>query len=588
MDALLNRLLESFVPFWPIMAVIAIIVVWYTWYVRRRLYFLPWDNLSNDKELDLGASFAEVFVAEVEHVRRIHEAAFRNPGLWNDRIKLPFVERSTDGFPAAIRHIERLGGPSWFMKTLGVLPLFAPPATVRGSIHRFGNTIRFQVVIENARKPWVGVRSIVIVPFDRPVGKPEKYPEDLAIFAHKVFLEAAQIDVFKSIEAFMHFTEALKRHLKWEVTTLPKDAEAAIAEYDTVLKEDPKNAPSLFNKAVILYTQYDPDKNQDAIDAFNAAVSCSSDVALRAQAFGGLANALCQKRQRHKQGDDTTLKEALRYAQRGYETAFGSDAPLVRGLLMARVRAILYRVHRWFAPARARAAIVKALAYATQVQAENRLDLEDDHRKRLEYEDRAIAFYEEATQLNRKFTVAYSNLGYMYLERAKGATKARAAFADLRRAKRYCTKAIRSDPSYHFAYDNLGNIQAQYAKHTTAQKALTRLRRALCYYQLALSQQPSYNVAMDDAAKAYVSLALCTMVASDEALDEDKAREYVTEAQRLRTDSVLAGGNADDPGKNTTLLQALEDSRETYSCVPKDCGIEILRPFDSILEAQTA
>ena len=527
------QLIQS-IPAWPFVGLFIFVVGWYGWHVRRRLYFLPWENLSTDEKLNIGASLSEIFVAEIERVRRIHEAAYRNPGLWNDRVKLPFLERSADGFPSAIRHVEQLGGPGWFVKAIGILPLFAPPATVRGSIHRFGNTMRLQVAIENARKPWIGVRPIMIVPFDRPVEDPEQYPDYVSLFAHEVFLKVAGVETFKSIKSFVHFTEALDCHLHWETGREPEHASAAINKYDLVLEEDEENAASLFNKAVILYTQYEPKANSDAILVFKAAVDCqSADVALRAQAFGGLANAFCQKRQRHKQGNDKTLLDALHCAQRAYETEFGAEAPVVVGRFVARLRSLGSRIHRWFAPARARASIVKALAYANQVQAENRKDLADKEQERLAYENRAIELYVEATRLNRQFTVAYNNVGYLYLKRAEQATDAAAAKSDLRDARRYIEKAIRCDPSYQHAYDNLGNLYVQYARHRHARGALKQLRRSIQYYRLALSQKPKYTEALEDLAKAYIALALCSITSSDETLREDEAREYVAEARRF-------------------------------------------------------
>lgn len=578
------------IPAWPFLGLLILVVGWYGWHVRRRLYFLPWENLSTDDNLNIGASLSEIFIAEIERVRKIHEAAYRNPGLWTDRVKLPFLERSADGFPAAIRHVEQLGGPGWFVKAVGILPLFAPPATVRGSIHRFGNTMRLQVTVENARKPWVGVRPIIIVPFDRPVDDPEQYPSYVNLFAHKVFLKVAGVETFKSTKSFVHFTQALDRHLQWETGREPDQAIAAIDKYERVLKKDKENAASLFNKAVILYTQYEPKANNDAISVFEAAVDCqSADVALRAQAFGGIANAFCQKRQRHKQGNDETLVEALHWAQRAYDTEFGTDAPVVVGHFVARIRSLGSHVGQWFAPARARASVVKALAYANQVQAENRADLANNEQGRLAYENRAIELYVEATKLNRQFTVAFNNLGYLYLKRAEQATEAVAAYADLRTARRYLKKAIRSDPSYQHAYDNLGNVEVQYARHTRAKGALKRLRRSIRYYRLALSQKPNYTEALNDLAKAYVGLALCRMISADETLREDEASQYVAEARRFRDESIARGAEGDNRGEPTLLQQALDDGMKQFACVPDDCRMETIFPvFEPILQPHTA
>ncbi len=535
-----NDLIDA-IPSWSIGCLIIVVVVWYGWRVRRRIYFLPWENLSTDENLNIGASLSEIFVAEIERTRRIHRAAYYNPDLWNDRVDLPFLERSADGFPAAIRHIEQLGGPGWFVKAIGLLPLFASPATVRGSIHRFGNNVRFQISVENARNPWIGVRPIIVASFEPPTDNLEEYPVYVKQFAHEVFLKLVGVETFRSTESFVHFTDALDCHLRWETRRDPQEAKAAVKEYDLVLKQDQGNAASLFNKAVILYTQYERKANKKAISAFQKAVNCkSADVTLRAQALGGLANAFCQERQRYDDKSDDILVRALQYAQRAYETEFGADAPIVIGRFVARIRSLASPIHRWFVPARGRASVVKALAYANQVQAENSTKTARNEQEQQAYQERAIELYAEATRLNRKFTVAYNNLGYLFLKRAEKATEARVAKADLRSAKRYIEKAIRSDPSYQHAYDNLGNIYVEYAKLAQTHQALKHLRRAITYFQLALSQKPTYAEALNDMAKAYVALALCRLMGKDEKLREDESRRYVTEAVRFRGEAVKA------------------------------------------------
>lgn len=575
------------IPAWPIAGLLIVVVGWYGWHVRRRIYFLPWENLSTDQNLNIGASLSEIFVAEIERTRRIHWAAYRNPDLWNDRVDLPFLERSADGFPAAIRHIEQLGGPGWFVKAIGILPLFAPPATVRGSIHRFGNTMRFQVSVENARNPWIGVRPIIMVSFDRPVDDPEQYPDYVKDFAHEVFLKLVGVETFRSTESFVHFTEALDRHLRWETRREPEEAAAAVDEYDRVLEQDEGNAAALFNKAVVLYTQYEPGANEGAIAAFTKAVNCkSADVALRAQAFGGLANAFCQERQRHGKRNDDILVSALHNAQRAYETEFGADAPIVIGRFVARVRSLGSPIHRWFVPARGRASVVKALAYANQVQAEKSAKSGRHEQEQQAYQERAIELYVEATRLNRQFTVAYNNLGYLFLKRAEKATDARAAKADLRNARRYIEKAIRSDPSYQHAYDNLGNINVEYAKRAQARRALKHLLRAVRYFRLALSQKPTYAEALNDLAMAYVALALCRLMSRDEKLREDEARRYVTEALRFRREALKAGATPDEEG--TTLLRdILGKHMENFTCFTSECPRKTIDAiFKPILEPQ--
>ncbi len=202
-----------------------------------------------------------------------------------------------------------------------------------------------------------------------------------------------------------------------------------------------------------------------------------------------MANAYCQRRQRHQRGGDDALRDAIRSAKFARESCDDRD----------------------------RASILKALAYATQVQSE-REGLEPGEKE--EYVKEAMKWYEAAIETNPKFTIAHNNLGYLYLERAIRAmdgVKGNGGTAsddviddpdqDLDHAEACCKAAVGCDVTYPHAYDNLGNIWKARAGLRLGSEKQEAFEKAEGYYHKALSYDPGYTAAFSDLAELHINLA---------------------------------------------------------------------------------
>ncbi len=457
-------------------------------YLRQHLYFEPWTNLSNHDNLNIGASLSEILFFELEKIRSVLQRANMDAGLWNEKSSLPVLERAFEGYPTFVRHVELLGLSGRLTKLLRLI-LLARPQSIRGTIHKFGNTVRLQVVFEGARgqkRRILPTRSWAI---DADANKEESIPKAVSTLAHMVVLDLAEIKTFKSPRSFLQFTQGLQHHLfYYQLNRREELGKKAQECYRKAIEVEGHNALASYNIAEILYSSYEYQKNEEAIREYQNALRTDVTV-LRARAFRGLANAYCQKRQSHLRGGDDALRDAIRSAKFASESCDEQD----------------------------RASILKALAYAIQVQSE-REGLEPGERER--YVKKAMKRYEEAIQTNPNFTIAHNNLGYLYLERAirsmdgakgNGGTESAGTMddpdEDLDQAEACCKAAVNCDVTYPHAYDNLGNIWKARADLRLGPKKQKALEQAEGYYHKALSYDPGYTSAFSDLADLHINLA---------------------------------------------------------------------------------
>ena len=116
-------------------------------YLKHRLFFEPWLNLSDDKTLNIGASLSELLYFELESLRELLARAQADGGLWNERSGLPLLERLFEGYPDFIRQIEMLDLPGRIGKLFRAI-FATKPNKIYGTIHRFGDTVRLQVMLD--------------------------------------------------------------------------------------------------------------------------------------------------------------------------------------------------------------------------------------------------------------------------------------------------------------------------------------------------------------------------------------------------------------------------------------------------------
>jgi hypothetical protein len=319
---------------------------------------IHWQNLSGDKALDLGASLAEVFNYEVERIQLVLHKSRTSAGLWNERSNVSLFERAPEGVPTFVRQVELLGLPERVMNLLRLV-LLTRPQIVRGTIHRFGNDIRFQVLLDGRRDKSAGtprVRSWAIeFKQDKSESdKPESIPDVVSELAHQFYLDFMGVQSFRNARSFMYFTRGLRRHLSFnELRGRGDFGREAIKCYKDAIREEGENPLASYAIGQILYSAYLYKQNEEAIVRFRQALR-SSDKELRAKAFCGLADAYSQRVHRHERSDNEALEEAIRSAKFAKELS------------------------EFCKQTTSKAAIIKALAFATQIQANRELQGSDE------------------------------------------------------------------------------------------------------------------------------------------------------------------------------------------------------------------
>jgi tetratricopeptide (TPR) repeat protein len=459
-------------------------------YLRKRLFFEPWANLSRDDQFNTGEALAELLIFELDRVQTLLRRALTSDALWNEKVALPLAERAEDGYTRVVKDVELLGLPGRLTKLIQFV-LLAKPQALRGNIQKYGSEVRLQLRLEGMRggPETLPVRSWA-VSFE--ADHPEAVPVKVADLAHQAFRDLCQIQGFKSPDAFRAFTSALGHHLEYKNVSRSKAYENAVREYRLAIGHDGANALAACNLGDLLYAQYDYDTNELAIEAFKDALN-TDNLGLRARAFRGLANAYCQKYQRHKKHERPIVDSAVRAARAAGQICGETTAHITNNEI---------------------ASIKKAEAYAQQVYAEQRGIQPERRDFALE---QAVQLYQQAIRKNDRFSAAFNNLSYLYLEKAKGlcvplragtspaGSSAEMLKSCLDEAEKNCVNAIQSDRTFYMAYDNRGNI-AVVRSQVQRDRAEELLNTAIESYHEALSYRPKYTAACTDLASAHMQL----------------------------------------------------------------------------------
>jgi hypothetical protein len=303
-------------------------------------------------------------------------------------------------------------------------------------------------------------------------------------------VDLGNLQGFKSPQTFRHFTSGLRQHLDYNNLKKETSLKAAMDSYLLAIAHEGGNAASCCNLGDLLYYQFTYEANERAIEAYLSSLQTDKAV-LRARAFRGLANAFCQKRQRHNRGGRGALEGAMRWAK--FASALCNNKSAL--------------------PREEQASIRKAEAYAKQVWAE----FGPPEERNSAFQE-AVDLYRRAIDLNEHFTAAYNNVSHLYLKRAEkeltlSETKTGAEREDLKgnaagaleEAEKWCEDAIKSDCSFHMAYDNKGNISVAWAR-IEKKSAQARLISAVECYHEALSYRPAYREAYSDLADVHSRL----------------------------------------------------------------------------------
>ena len=339
---------------------------------------------------------------------------------------------------------------------------FEKPLSLKGNVHRFGDKVRIQVFLDGGSKTNRTQKVCWLVEHD--FNTLENLPDSIRYLAHNIYMELGYDFECKSVKDFESFTNGLNKHIEYMEKGEVSCMQDAISSYEETNRSPGGNNPyANYQIARLLYYQYNPLDNETCIEKFKNVLN-TSNTTLRAHAYRGLANAYCQKNQRHNVKEPYLLQEAIRFA----EMAYGATAK----------------------KSEKDEQIVKALAYTYQVLAEN----EQDNEKREKNLNEAKLKYKEAISINHNFTIAYNNLGYIHLKEAERNEGGEHSKTDIDLAIKYFQKAVKSNPTYPHAYDNLGN----------AHQFINDWNKAEEFYLLSIDYKSDYLEAKKDLAEHYM------------------------------------------------------------------------------------
>ena len=434
---------------------------------RRAILFEAWVDRTGDKNPNLGLSLADLLLHKIRAIQHTHEKSVRRADLWNKFYEVPVFYEGLDEDLKLLASVE-LGGYTGLIGNLikvlfRLFPMIARPARLKGSIHCYGDEVRFFLSLEHYRPEGSGT-SVTRVWEARGVkAKQEEFPRLVNELAYQVYLELTGADIFKSWEAFREYVHGLDKYLRF--TDLPQDKTIEIeAEklYIQALEREPSNPIICYNLAALRYFRYSTDENDQAISLFRTALR-TTDKRLRAQALSGLTSALCQRYTRYRTGGAHPLDEAMSLGNEALKLNPGS------------------------------AVVHKALAF---VYHQKCLDGNTPAKEALTMRDLAIEQYELARKQNPRYHQSLNNYANLCLEWEQTRKKNGENWSrhQVQKCIDLCRAATELDSGYQFAYDNMGNAHFELENFAKAEECFNR----------AIQCQPDYAEAINDLAMLYL------------------------------------------------------------------------------------
>jgi tetratricopeptide (TPR) repeat protein len=507
---------------WFIVAAVVLSAALFISYrARKRILFGEWINRYDSEQTELGKSIADLLLFKLRYIKRTHELSSAKISLWNTFEDIPSFRQNLDKEIDLLASVQLgnygkiISGTFTFLFRL--FPLFIKPASLSGNINLFGEkkTI-IHISLENySPQKWFKHENLLWEK-DFPEMSMEDIPDVIEEMAYRIYIDLTGGDLFKSWQCFMYFTKGLRSYLNYTELKRASDLEDAEEQYLKALEYEETNPVVKYNLGVLKYYQYKNDMNDEAILCFKQALNCN-DRNLRARASSAMANALGQKYSRYKTGKPNSLDtiiEAVDYAER---------AVALNKKLDSAYKALAYTTHQ--------------LGEALAAREGNNLSVitDPDHRS-TKLRISAIQHYKRTLRINKKHFMASNNLANLYLE---WAIQLRAQPAEvswlttwkyrltefytqqviidrtyfLKKAVYHCEEALKVNPSYQFAFDNLGNAWYERKDYNKSYSA----------YQNALLYAPSYAEAQND-------LAMLFLVKEYEGYDLQRAFERHKEA----------------------------------------------------------
>jgi len=470
--------------------------------IRKKILFNSWINRFDQDDKELGKSIGDLLLFKLRFIKRTHQISSYKISLWNTFEDIPSFRQSL-GKEMDLLASVKLGNYGKIVAGIltflfKLVPLFIKPAALNGSINKYGEkrTI-FQISLDNYNpKKWFKFENLLWEKEEPNLTK-EQIPDIIEEMAYKIYIDLTGGDLFKSWECFKHFTMGLRSYLNYTELKRTSDLKEAEKHYNKALEFEKNNPVVTYNLGVLKYYQYKNDLNDEAISLFGMAMNCT-DINLRARALCGLANAYAQKHGRFKTGKPNsfeTLLDAIEY---------GEKAVLLNDKLDSAFKALAYANHQYG----------EALATLSN---NSKSVVEDPNHRANKHRIFAEKCYKKAIQLNKEHFIAQNNLANMYLEWATTLEQSKSSKSIfviwilnfkklfnqkfiinraylLKKAIDHCEEALKINPSYHFAHDNLGNA---YYENENYIKARNSFRNALLY-------MPTYAEAMNDLAMIYL------------------------------------------------------------------------------------
>jgi len=464
---------------------------------RKTIIFSPIINRFDKDDSEFGKSLAELLLFKLKFIKKTHELSSKKISLWNTFQDIPSFRQNLDKEIDMLASVQ-LGNygkiiSGTFAFLFKLFPIFIKPASIHGSINKYGNKVILIISLDNYSTKGFFKYDNLLWEKERDDLKKENIPELIEEIACQIYIDLSGGDLFKSWKCFMLFTQGLKSYINYTELRLQSDLENAESHYKEALKIVNDNPVVKYNLGVLKYYQYKDSLNDEAISYFTSALNCN-DRNLRARATSGLAMALGQKFSRYKSGKPDsfeTILEAIDSAEKSYQLNKKLDSANI---------ALAYTKHQFG----------EAMAKKDMGQNES---LSNSTKLRRE----AINYYNKVFNINKKHYVAHNNLANLYLEWAislKEYSNKKLAvrnillqllekltnkfiidrFLFLKKAVIHCEESLKINPSYHIAYDNLGNAFFE----------LGFFDKAYSSYQNAIFFSPNYSEAINDKAMIFL------------------------------------------------------------------------------------
>lgn len=487
--ALLDRVGEALARTWDfvsgqllwLVAAAALLLCFKFWWRRRHaIVFDPWLDRTGAGQADLGATLASMLLHRIREIQAVHERSIRRFELWNPNYEVPAFQQPIDEDIRLLASLE-LGRYGELVGRLVTLLFKLLPLAQPAQLRGTVLTLGDHLFLQLTLD---GFR--VKGTRRRAMRVLEARGKSGDLGALPELVEELAYKVYLELIESQHFKSW--RAFKAWVAGLGHYVDFLDVESD----EAWKNAKSCYDEALL------HERN-------NAAASYNLGV-LHYVRLSAKDNPLAIDR--FRSALMTSDPELKAHAMSGLANALGQavhrhgvDEPRLleearflsqRALDLSPGSDVVQKAYAFICHQESERLAKAALAADGATRA--RLTANADEQR-----EAAIRHYREAIRINPHYFAAYNNLANLFLERARQLPQ-----DDVRRrgllkdALRECDHAIRTRPSWHLPYDNAANAWIELAAHEEPARCHEQAEAQL---KNALLNQPRYAEALNDWAR---------------------------------------------------------------------------------------